>query len=95
MRARTRIAHLQSERPTQWFLGHRWRYENTSDRCSTLSHVNVIVVGVGVVVIDVGILVVVVSVGVSAGVVVVRTTSQSPPPIRAACGRPLKTPWEL
>jgi hypothetical protein len=36
--ARTRIAHLQTERPSQWFRGHRWSYENTSDRCSTSSH---------------------------------------------------------
>jgi hypothetical protein len=35
VRARTRIAHLQSERPARWFRGHRWSYENTSDRCST------------------------------------------------------------
>jgi hypothetical protein len=35
VRARTRIAHLQSKRPARWFRGHRWSYENTSDRCST------------------------------------------------------------
>jgi hypothetical protein len=40
VRVRTRIAHLQSERPARWFRGHRWSYENTSDRCSTLSHVS-------------------------------------------------------
>jgi magnesium-transporting ATPase (P-type) len=39
-RARTRITHLQSERPARRFRGHRWSYENTSDRCSTLSHVS-------------------------------------------------------
>jgi hypothetical protein len=27
MRTRTRRAHLQSERPVRWFLGHRWSYE--------------------------------------------------------------------
>jgi hypothetical protein len=41
VRARTRIAHLQSERPARWFRGHRWSYENTSDRCNTLSHVSI------------------------------------------------------
>jgi hypothetical protein len=40
VRARTRIAHLPSERPARWFRGRRWSYENTSDRCSTLSHVS-------------------------------------------------------
>jgi hypothetical protein len=35
VRARTRIAHLQYERPARWFRGHRWSYENTSDRCNT------------------------------------------------------------
>jgi energy-converting hydrogenase Eha subunit A len=35
VRARTRIAQLQSERPARWFRGHRWSYENTSDRCSS------------------------------------------------------------
>jgi hypothetical protein len=41
VRARTRIAHIQSERPALWFCGHRWSYENTSDKCSTLSHVSI------------------------------------------------------
>jgi hypothetical protein len=40
VRARTRIAHLQYKRPARWFRGHRWSYENTSDRCSTVSHVS-------------------------------------------------------
>jgi hypothetical protein len=40
LRARTGIAHLQSERPARRLGGHRWSYENTSDRCSTLSHVS-------------------------------------------------------
>jgi hypothetical protein len=40
VRARARIDHLQSERPARWFRGHRSSYENTSDRCSTLSHVS-------------------------------------------------------
>jgi hypothetical protein len=35
VRARTRIAHIQSERPARWFRGHRWSYENTSDKGST------------------------------------------------------------
>jgi hypothetical protein len=35
VRAQTRIAHLQSKRPARWFRGHRWSYENTSDRCNT------------------------------------------------------------
>jgi hypothetical protein len=34
VRARTRIAPLQPKRPARWFRGHRWRYENTSDRCN-------------------------------------------------------------
>jgi hypothetical protein len=37
----------------------------------------------------------VVGVGVSVGFVVVRANSHSPPSIRAACARLLKTPWEL
>jgi hypothetical protein len=41
VRARTRTAHLQSERPARWFRRRRWSYDNTSDRCSTLSHVSV------------------------------------------------------
>jgi hypothetical protein len=40
VRTRTRIAHLQSERPARRFRGLRWSCENTSDRCSTSSHVS-------------------------------------------------------
>jgi hypothetical protein len=41
------------------------------------------------------VVVVVVGVGVSVGVVVVRANSHSPPSVRAACAKLLKTPWEL
>jgi hypothetical protein len=42
------------------------------------------------------IIIVVVCVDVSVGVVVVvRANSNSPPSIRAACAKLLKTPWEL
>jgi hypothetical protein len=64
-----------------------------------VNDVNVIVgvvgVDVGGVVIVVDIIVVVVGVGVSVGVDVVRSNSHSPPSIRAACAKLLKTPWEL
>jgi hypothetical protein len=45
-----------------------------------------------VVVIMIGVVSMDVSVGV---VVVVRANSTGPPSIRAACAKPLKTPWEL
>jgi hypothetical protein len=103
VRARTRIAHLQSERTARWFRGHRWSHENTSDRCSTLSHVSIYdehpsdwscLLSLAREDIVVDLIIVVVGLDVSVGVVVlVRANSHSPPSIRAACAKLLKTTW--